>query len=40
MGPHMPTAPENSEHILLYNFEFWADNVDDLTEKFQAWLAQ
>jgi putative spermidine/putrescine transport system substrate-binding protein len=40
MGPHMPTAPDNAKHTLLYNFEFWADNIDDLTEKFQAWLAQ
>jgi len=40
MGAHMPTDPNNAKHTLLYNFEFWADNVDDLTEKFQAWLAQ
>ena len=39
MGPHMPTAPSNSGNTLLYNYEFWADNVDDLTETFQAWLA-
>ena len=39
MAPHMPTDPNNAKHTLLYNFEFWADNVDDLTEKFQAWLA-
>lgn len=38
MAPHMPTAPANSKNTLLYNYEFWADNVDDLTEKFQAWL--
>jgi len=40
MSPHMPTAPANSKNTLLYNYEFWADNVDDLTEKFQAWLAK
>ena len=39
MAPHMPTNPENTTNTLLYNYEFWADNVDDLTEKFQAWLA-
>ena len=39
MGPHMPTAPANAGNTLLYNYEFWADNVDDLTEVFQAWLA-
>jgi len=40
MGPHMPTAPDNAGNTLLYNYEFWADNVDDLTEQFQAWLAK
>ena len=40
MAPHMPTDPNNAKHTLLYNFEFWADNMDDLNEKFQAWLAQ
>jgi putative spermidine/putrescine transport system substrate-binding protein len=40
MGPHMPTDPENAKHTLLYNYEWWADNQDDLTRKFQAWLLQ
>ena len=40
MGPHMPTDPNNAKNTLLFNFEFWADNRDDLTERFQAWLAQ
>lgn len=40
MGPHMPTAPENSKNRLVYNFEFWADNQDDLNEQFNAWLAK
>ncbi len=39
MVPHMPTNPENAKNTLLYNYEFWADNVDDLTERFQSWLA-
>lgn len=40
MGPHMPTAPANSKHILVNNIEFWADNQDDLNEQFNAWLAR
>jgi putative spermidine/putrescine transport system substrate-binding protein len=40
MAPHMPTDPNNAKHTLLYNFEWWADNQDDLTERFNAWLAQ
>lgn len=38
MAPHMPTDPANAKNTLLYNYEFWADNVDDITEQFQAWL--
>jgi putative spermidine/putrescine transport system substrate-binding protein len=40
MAPHMPTDPANAKHTLLYNYEWWADNRDDLDAKFQAWLAQ
>ena len=39
MAPHMPTAPNNAKNTLLYNYEFWADNGDDLAERFNAWLA-
>ena len=40
MAPHMPTDPNNAKNTLLYNYEWWADNRDDLDAKFQAWLAQ
>jgi len=40
MAPHMPTAPENMTTALVNNFEFWADNQDDLNERFNAWLLQ
>ncbi len=40
MGPHMPTAPANSKNTLLYNYEWWADRQDDLTERFNSWLAR
>ena len=39
MAPHMPTDPENAKTTLLYNYEWWADNRDDLDARFQAWLA-
>ncbi|MEM7439079.1 MAG: ABC transporter substrate-binding protein [Pseudomonadota bacterium] len=39
MGPHMPTAPENFKNALSSNFEFWADNQDELNERFNTWLA-
>ena len=38
--PHLPTAPENFKTALTYDIEFWADNADDLTERFNAWLAR
>ncbi|WP_423907489.1 ABC transporter substrate-binding protein [Candidatus Spongiihabitans sp.] len=40
MAPHMPTDPNNATNTLIYDYEFWADNTDDLTELFNVWLAQ
>ena len=40
MAPHMPTDPANSANVHIYDYEWWADNRDDLDAKFQAWLAQ
>ena len=40
MGPHMPTAEANLVNALVNNFEFWADNQDELNERFNAWLAK
>jgi putative spermidine/putrescine transport system substrate-binding protein len=40
MGPQMPTNPANLTNAVQNNFEFWADNADQLNERFNAWLAQ
>jgi len=40
MAPHMPTSPENFETPIKLDALFWADNLDELTERFNAWLAQ
>ncbi|WP_372886475.1 ABC transporter substrate-binding protein [Shimia sp.] len=40
MGPHMPTAADNLKNALVNDFEFWADNQDELNERFNAWLAK
>lgn len=40
MGPQMPTAPNNLKNAVQNNFEFWADNADQLKERFNAWLAK
>ena len=39
MGPNMPTAEANMGNALVNNFEFWADNQDELNERFNTWLA-
>ncbi len=39
MGPQMPTAEENLKRAVQNDFEFWADNQDQLNERFNAWLA-
>ena len=40
MAPHMPTDPNNAENTFVNNYEWWADNRDDLDAKFQAWLTK
>jgi len=40
MAPHMPTAPNNFANAIANGFEFWADNQDELNERFNAWLAK
>ena len=38
--PHLPTAPDNFKTALTYDIDFWADNVDELTARFNSWLAK
>lgn len=40
MKPYMPTNPENLKTAIAKNVEFWADNGDTLSERFNAWLAK
>lgn len=40
MGPHMPTAAANLTNAIVSDFEFWADNSDELNERFNAWLTK
>lgn len=40
MAPHMPTDPNNAKTVILFNYEWWADNKDDLSEQFTSWQAQ
>ncbi|MFN3987768.1 MAG: extracellular solute-binding protein [Rhodocyclaceae bacterium] len=40
MKPHMPTYEPNFANALPKDDEFWADYLDELTERFNAWLAR
>ena len=39
MLEHMPTSPAALKNALANDFMFWADNFDEINEKFNAWLA-
>jgi putative spermidine/putrescine transport system substrate-binding protein len=36
----LPTAAENLEQAMPLNVDFWVDNSEELTQRFNAWLAQ
>ena len=36
----LPTTPENLEGAIALETDFWTDNVESLTQRFNAWLAQ
>ncbi|MBU2966970.1 ABC transporter substrate-binding protein [Amphritea sp. 2_MG-2023] len=40
MAPHMPTTPVNFKTPIKKDAEFWADNGDELRQRFNAWLVQ
>lgn len=40
MAPHMPTNPANFKTPIKKNAEFWADNGDELRQRFNAWLSR
>ena len=38
MASHMPTAPENTKLTLRSDWSWWADNGEDMNERFGSWL--
>ena len=40
MVGHLPTAPENMKKALVRNEEWWADHLQEIQEKFNAWLSK
>ena len=39
MAPHMPTYPANAAGALRNDWRWWSDNMDEMNERFSAWLA-
>jgi putative spermidine/putrescine transport system substrate-binding protein len=37
--PELPTAPQNMTNVELISPDFWLENLDKLTERFNAWAA-
>ncbi len=40
MQPHMPTNPANFKNPVKKDATWWANNGDDMSERFNAWLAK
>lgn len=40
LAKDLPTAPENMTGAIPLNVDFWIDNAETLTQRFNAWLAQ
>ncbi len=40
MNPHMPTYPGNTTRVLQSDWLWWSDHMDEMNERFSAWLAQ
>ncbi len=40
MAPHMPTDGANAKTLHTFDYKWWADHRDELTERFNAWLAK
>ena len=38
--PHLPNAPQNMANAVLEDPEWWADNQDEMNERFAAWLTR
>jgi putative spermidine/putrescine transport system substrate-binding protein len=40
IAPTLPTFPDNMKTAIATDLQFWADNNEELTKRFNAWLAQ
>jgi len=40
MRPHLPTSPQNLGRVLTSDTLWWSDHLDEVNERFSAWLAR
>ena len=40
MNPHMPAYPANARRALQSDWVWWSDHMDEMNERFSAWLAR
>lgn len=40
MLPHLPTSPQNMGRVLNSDTLWWSDHLDEVNERFSAWLAR
>ena len=40
MLPHLPTSPQNLGRVLTSDTLWWSDHLDEVNERFSAWLAR
>lgn len=40
MRPHLPTAPENRTRTLMSDWRWWSENLDEMNDRFTAWLSR
>jgi len=40
MKPHLPTSPDNFVNSLQNDYQWWADNQQEMDERFTTWLAR
>ena len=40
MNPHMPAHPDNTRRALQNDWAWWSDHMDEMNERFSAWLAR
>ena len=40
LAKDLPTSAENLEQAIPLDVDFWVDHAEELTERFNAWVAQ